>query len=238
MTKCEFHNISKVDQFGHELLLKIENNCQKYNHHIVKTLAKYSGKSDKILEFGAGIATLAKIWSELNDTKPDCLEINPDYAEIIVNKGFKLYKNIHEVENLYELIYSSNVLEHIEDDVAILKILHQKIKTNGSLVLYLPAFEILYSNLDKQLGHFRRYSRQEIKQKLSSAGFAVNEIYYSDCLGFLSWLLVKYFKNHKSPSESSLKFYDNFVVPLSLFFDKIGFKFLFGKNIIVYCKKI
>ena len=42
MTKFEFRNISKVDQFGHELLLKIENNCQKYNHfYICINLKKY-----------------------------------------------------------------------------------------------------------------------------------------------------------------------------------------------------
>ena len=73
----------------------------------------------------------------------------------------KVFNDINKTKDQYDFIYSSNVLEHIYDDVKSLKQLESKLTKNGTLVLYLPAFQILYSDLDRSVGHFRRYSKKE-----------------------------------------------------------------------------
>jgi predicted SAM-dependent methyltransferase len=59
------------------------------------------------------------------------------------------------------MIYSSNVLEHIEDDSRALNEMFAKLQINGKLAIYVPAFMFLFSDLDIKAGHFRRYSKKE-----------------------------------------------------------------------------
>ena len=66
-----------------------------------------------------------------------------------------------------------DVLEHIKDDLNILKKAQQSLKPQGLIYLTVPAFNILWSQNDVYAGHFRRYRLSEIKQKLDSAGFSL-----------------------------------------------------------------
>jgi hypothetical protein len=72
------------------------------------------------------------------------------------------------------------------------------------------------------------------------ANFRIKECYYSDSIGFIVWLMLR-FKgfgiNNKLASDRSLKIYDKLVYPLSTLLDKLGLKYLFGKNIVVIAQK-
>ena len=65
-----------------------------------------------------------------------------------------------------DLIYTSNVLEHIDDDLAALKQLRATLSPGGRIAIYVPAMQVLYSDMDRSLGHYRRYGRQELLAKL------------------------------------------------------------------------
>ena len=77
-----------------------------------------------------------------------------------------------------------DVLEHIENDAEFLNEVHRCLATNGRIFLTVPAHQWLYSNHDVALGHFRRYSKAALEERLLSAGFVVEKI------GFLFSLLV------------------------------------------------
>ena len=142
-----------------------------------------------------------------------------------------------EIDKKYDLIFTSNVLEHIEKDVAVLSDLGQLLMPTGKLVNYVPAFPILFSDLDISVGHFRRYTKKELRLKLNEAGYKVDKIHYVDSLGFPASLLIRVI-GYKSRGNvgglRSMRIYDNYVFPLSKILDQIGFKKLFGKNIVVY----
>jgi hypothetical protein len=110
------------------------------------------------------------------------------------------------------------------------------IKPGGILAIYVPAFDILYSNFDSHAGHYRRYSRKEMNEKLVKAGYRVLKSNYSDSIGFFLWLIIKFF-NKKNESQlvndRSLVVFDKIVYPFSKVLDLIGFKHFFGKNLIV-----
>jgi len=63
-----------------------------------------------------------------------------------------------------------NVLEHIADDRASLRAMHDLLRP-GRLVLLVPSLRALYGTLDEALGHFRRYVPAELSEKLGAAGF-------------------------------------------------------------------
>ena len=78
-------------------------------------------------------------------------------------------------------------------------------------------------------------------KKLKLADFNIKESYYFDSLGFfIWWLFIKLFKfqlTMNSSSNNHLLFYDKFILPISSFLDRLGFKFVLGKNLIVIAQK-
>jgi hypothetical protein len=71
-----------------------------------------------------------------------------------------------------------DVIEHIEDDSAALRQLAIRMSPGASLVVTVPAMPWAYSQWDVALGHFRRYSRQQLRTLLESTGFEVDECSY------------------------------------------------------------
>lgn len=71
-----------------------------------------------------------------------------------------------------------DVLEHIENDHDLLKLLLNKLVPGGRLYLTVPALGILWSYEDEHAGHFRRYRRKGIIEDLESAGFLVEYASY------------------------------------------------------------
>jgi len=231
-------SISNVEYAGGDELWALEKYLVNYNQSLILKLTKNQKKTRDVLEFGAGIGTLAVLWEKATGIKPECLEIDPKQQSIIRERGFNCHDTIGAIKKTFDVIYTSNVLEHIDDDISALKQLHSKLKAGGVLIIYVPAFKMLYSEFDEKIGHYRRYERRSLLKKLNQSGFVVDSSCYSDSIGFFAWLYLKikgYSK--KGSSADSMKFYDKFIFPLSEIFDDLGFKYLFGKNILVYAKK-
>src|SRR5207244_13246114 len=87
-----------------------------------------------------------------------------------------------------------NVLEHIEDDAASLRAMHDLLRPGGGkggrLVLLVPALRVLYGTLDEALGHFRRYVPDELAAQLRTAGFRVRHLEYFHLAGARGWCLT------------------------------------------------
>lgn len=193
-----------------------------------------------LLEFGAGTGFLAEIFRTKFNLNPDCLELDPNLVKLIKNKEFRCFQFLSETPQDYAAIYTSNVLEHIENDTAVLKELYEALIPGGIIGIYVPAHPILYSTMDKEIGHVRRYTRSELRQKVIGAGFSIQSITYDEFLGFFASALVKVvgYKNRVNlGSQKSLLFYDKVIYPISKVMDSFGLKFLIGKNLILIATK-
>jgi hypothetical protein len=70
------------------------------------------------------------------------------------------------------------------------------------------------------------------------AGFKIDDCHYVDSIGLFAWLFAKVFKLEFSQKGSNLlKIYDKYIWPLSRLFDNLGFKYLFGKNLLLLASK-
>ena len=207
--------------------------AQNYNNEIVAKIASNIEKTDKVVvDFGSGSRTLANLLEK---------KINKDILCIEPAKNLKkFYRNKICYDSLYELpdksvdvIYSSNVLEHIKKDDEIVELFYQKLKQRGKVILYLPAFDCLYSAMDKKVGHFRRYSKNKIKNLFqNNEKWTVKELYYADSCGFFITLLYKLIGSKDGKlNTNTLKIYDKYIFPISNFLDKFGLKNILGKNI-------
>ena len=213
---------------------------QNYNQSIVIDANNCHINAESIVDFGAGIGTLSEIFRNKFNKDTICIEIDETNINYLKQRNFIFLNNIENLKESVDLVFSSNVLEHIEDDYAILTLIRKKLKNNGRIFLYLPAKMILWSKLDEVVGHYRRYEISKLKKLVQKAGFKIIKINYSDSLGFLLaliWRFLNKFNKYSLPSKKSLIFYDRFIFPFSRIIDNIGFKYLIGKNIILVAKK-
>jgi Methyltransferase domain len=232
--------LSKEYALSSELFLA-EKAVPRYNNYIVKLLSKYYKGDGKVLDFGAGIGVLASIWRRSFKNGPDCLEIDHNLKGILIQRGFNCFETLDSKSLEYDYIYSSNVLEHIENDFQVLCDINKAAKVNGILALYVPAFNCIYNAYDEMAGHYRRYTKADLIFKLEKANFKIIDAFYVDSLGFFSWGIVKftgYKKTLNLGDEKSLKIYDKYVFPISKLLDNLFFNKYFGKNLFIAAKKI
>jgi SAM-dependent methyltransferase len=217
-------------------LLSIEDNLRAYNADIVSKIARYFEGKRSVLEFGAGIGTLAVEWEKQTGVKPECLEIDGKQQEIIAGRGFACYQSIDAVSGRkFDGVYTSNTLEHIDDDLGALKQVHSVMRDGGILAVYVPAFMCLFSEFDRSIGHYRRYDRDGLVDKAQRAGFQVIDCCYADCLGFFAWFAK--LKLFGGATLTGLRFYDKWVYPLSNTLDALFMRQVLGKNLLLIARK-
>jgi SAM-dependent methyltransferase len=175
----------------------------------------------------------------MTSIKPICIETDIHNQNFLKKKGFKVYKSLENINILFDSIFSCNVLEHIENDQEVISNLYDNIRIDGLLFLYVPAFQFLYSEMDKSVGHVRRYEKRELIRKVKKSGFKIVYCNYADSIGFFASIIIKflgYDTNKGIGSVKSLIFY-NKIVGLSFFLDNLVFKKFLGKNIVLLAKK-
>ena len=128
-----------------------------------------------------------------------------------------------------------DVLEHIEDDGSELALMHHKLNAGGHALIFVPALPALLSNFDRSIGHFRRYQKKELTEKISNAGFSIVKIKYFDIAGILPWY-INFVLLKKTLGGNSVAAYDRIVVPLMR---KVESRLAppIGKNLLVIAKK-
>jgi SAM-dependent methyltransferase len=71
-----------------------------------------------------------------------------------------------------------DVLEHLDEDRAALRLAHAALRPGGVVVATVPAFQWLWSRHDETHQHRRRYRREELGERLAEAGFSLEVLTY------------------------------------------------------------
>jgi len=217
--------------------LDVLREAENYNSYLVDALLKACPDPGPTLDFGAGLGLYGELLRK-KKISVDCLEPDIYLSNLLKKKQFTVFQDVRKIETArYVFIYSLNVLEHIKNDLDILLAINRKLAPGGILFLYVPAFNILYTSMDKKVGHFRRYRHKSLSSKLVRAGFMVKKWRYVDCLGFLAALLYKISGPRSGNiTRNSIRNYDKYIFPLSCKLDAVFHPF-FGKNLMIIATK-
>lgn len=217
--------------------LEVMEEAVRYNAFLLDLILPLASRGAWVLDFGAGSGTFAV---KLRQRKVDILCVEPDsrLRQELEAKGLRAYADAEAIgSEAVDLAYSLNVLEHIENAAAALGELYRVLRPGGRLLLYVPAFMILYSAMDRRIGHVRRYRKKGLAELVQRSGFAVDDVRYADSLGFLATLA---FKTLGPPSGElsprAVRIYDRYLFPLSRMLD-LGLHPLIGKNLVLRATK-
>lgn len=96
--------------------------------------------------------------------------------------------SVHAQQSFHaDSILCFNVLEHIPEDVMALRWLRESVATDAKLGLIVPAHPGLFGKMDREAGHFRRYTRHSLRSTLQQAGWTVDRLRYLNLTGAAGW---------------------------------------------------
>lgn len=142
-----------------------------------------AGNGKSIYEIGYGAGEIFHLYTQLG------LRVYgydfSEYAYEYASKNFQddrieLFQEKPEPKKQYDFVVACEVLEHIEDDLAMLKEWKGYVKDTGKMIISVPAHKKRWGAADVYVGHFRRYERKELKKKFARAGLQIEEIYTYD----------------------------------------------------------
>jgi len=210
------------------LTLSLLEEAIAYHRWVFEKISPYL--RGNILEVGCGIGNLTSFL--LNHGKVIVSDVNEAYLLTVENK-YRDHPNLkgalpwnieqNPVQNFnmpIDTILCSNVLEHIEKDDVALNIFFQLLPEGGRLIILVPALKGLYNVLDKELGHFRRYNRAELAQKLIRNGFNICHTRYFNLFGILGWFCNGTILRRRLLSTRQIRTF-NRMVPLFIRIEKI-----------------
>ncbi len=214
-------NLNKIDAE-----LGMIENAKHMGGHIDKyiewNLSKFPFvKNARILDVGCGPCSYFYHLMKLDPL----IYFATDYSDYYINLVSNLMKdkqNCHlrkidllkeeSLEELYlfkfDIVICFDVIEHIENDKKALENLNKLMKKtgNGMLFLKVPSVNSIYGENDKSIGHYRRYSKNSVRNLLINAGFEIVNIKYHNIFGIIPWWVIGRILKRKvalSSNESS-----------------------------------
>ena len=104
-------------------------------------------------------------------------------------------------ESRYEILGLFDLLEHLPNDVNVLKVIRRLVKPRGRIILTVPAHQWLWSAYDDFYGHIRRYSKSQMVSALEQAGYS-----NIHCFHFMSALVPFILFSRKQISKTVINF--------------------------------
>ena len=149
------------------------------NRLLIWALRRYFSGARSLLEIGCGTGFVLSGIAEALPTLSLCAsEIQTDalnYAAKRIPTAELIQIDARRIPftEEFDVIGAFDVIEHIEDDVTVLKEMHRATAAGGGILLTVPQHPFLWSEYDVRACHVRRYRAKELREKVSAAGFEV-----------------------------------------------------------------
>jgi SAM-dependent methyltransferase len=194
------------------------NEARNYRHALLRDFQ--TRLHGNVLEVGAGVGQMTcellklPAIERLYSIEPDagyCTRIREQLPHVNLLQG--------TVDDLkaaisWDAILSINVLEHIELDADELATYYRLLKpARGALCLFVPARPEIYAPIDKDFGHFRRYTRADLRKKLEHAGFRVYQLRYYNLVGYFAWWANFCLLKKRSFDVAAVRLFDRAIFP-------------------------
>jgi SAM-dependent methyltransferase len=188
----------------------------------------------RILDIGCGIGTMIEHWVDRElvvgvDTEAACVarsrqrfdgRANVRIDELHVGAPGWIERL---AQDRFDTLTAVNVLEHIRDDLEALRGWRRVLEASGggNLCVFVPAFELAYSSFDRRYGHYRRYTKETLRDRMLEAGFDLEELRYFNMPGLVLWWLFFVVMRRDEVKTTEVSLYNKIFIPLARRLEKI-----------------
>ena len=235
---------------GHKNL-EAGSTSHRFNNWMYKQISRgLRNQEGCILELGSGLGTFSeKLVHEMPSKSQIVLtDVSPSYIKLL-KKKFSNQNNVSVTRldldsrddyltigyERFDSIIALNVLEHVNEDEYAFQQLYKLLKKDGVMTMLVPCHKVLFNVIDKEVGHFRRYVKNELKEKISKTDFFIEDIFYFNMLGILGWYVNGHLLKRATISASAFRLYDR-LIPICEFVERITFRKV-GLSLICYLRK-
>ncbi len=152
------------------------------NRLIIAALEKYFPAARSFLDLGCGTggvsAAIDRLRPDLRLVAGDALLAALAFATRHVPRASMVQLDISHLpyEHEFDVIGVFDVLEHLDDDEAVLREVRRATKPGGGVIITVPQHPRLWSAVDEFSCHRRRYTRAGLLDKVRRAGFGVERV--------------------------------------------------------------
>ncbi len=181
--------------------------------------------SGTVLEVGGGIGNftpeLSRAATSLISLEPNeychrqLVEKVKDLPNVVTHRAtVEALDQIIPLTRHVDSVVLMNVLEHIQDDAAVLAKLQQRLKPTGRIVVLVPAGQWAFGSTDDRLGHYRRYTKPYSRELIARLGLEIEELRYYNFIGIWAWWWNAKFAKRHNQSDGQIKLFDKLFVPI------------------------
>jgi SAM-dependent methyltransferase len=214
--QCQATTDTAVQAFWLQHLSKAE----AFTRWVLDEISPWLGQ--RILEVGCGIGTYTAELA-VGSRKITAMDMERKFVDEAVRRLGR-HPNVRVIcgdatapdwsapnDEAFDTVILLDVLEHIEDDVALLARLGTKLAAGGHLVLKVPAMPSLYSPMDQAIGHWRRYDKTGLSEVIARAGLEVVDIWSFNAAAVPAWWWNGRVLKRRSPPQEQVALYSRLV---------------------------
>ncbi len=190
-------------------LFRVEDNHWWHRHKrlvVHQLISQFAASTGKVIDIGAGTA---KILAELKQTgwQATGVDSEPKAISLARRRGVKLIladlaKPLPFDADKFDLILCLDVLEHLENDQQMVREIKRVVKSDGLVIISVPAYPWLFSYWDKMLGHQRRYSKTTLNQLIKASGLTNRYLGFFGFFWLAPAILIRYLKSKSKQPKS------------------------------------
>jgi SAM-dependent methyltransferase len=204
----------------------------------------------RTLEIGSGIGNISGCFVR-HDLPLYVSDYSDHYCRLLQQKfvNERLIRDVFQIdlaapgfENKYaplmgkfDTVFALNVVEHIGNDGRAIANCKKLLAPGGHLIILVPAYQLLYNGFDKELEHYRRYTRTSLKNLFLAQQFKIIKSWYFNLAGILGWFVSGTILRKKTLPAGQLSFY-NKLVPIFRIADRLVMNQM-GLSVITVGKK-
>jgi 2-polyprenyl-3-methyl-5-hydroxy-6-metoxy-1,4-benzoquinol methylase len=203
--------------------------ADRFNRWIYGRIRPYLEGS--IMEIGSGIGNIS-VFLVRDGFSITLSDYDPAYCALLRNRfreaspvqevlcidlqDSDFYDTYASLREKYDTIYLVNVIEHLQEDAKAMEYCRYMLRDKGRLIILAPAYSALFSSLDRELGHFRRYNLRALESLYLGRGYKVLHKQYFNLAGVLGWLWFGKILHKKMIGRGEVSAFDRFLPLLKL----------------------
>lgn len=223
-----------TDPIGSETLDVIAR-ANRFNKWMFSTIQPFC--QGNILEIGSGVGNISTYFIQkgsdifLSDIREEyCNLLKRKFAHHLHVTGVEQIDLVHpdfdkvyaHLTEKFDTVFALNVLEHIEDHNQAILNARKLLKPSGKLIILVPAYPFLYCRFDKELGHYRRYTRKSLHKVISENHLKSEKIFHFNVAGIGAWFLFGKLSGRRQIEQNEMGLF-NHLVPLFKLIDRVSF---------------